>query len=1772
MATEAPAGPRSARWVAEPLLQAGSTVDHYKIIRRIGLGGMGEVYLARDLRLGRPVAIKLMSKFESALVEQFMLEARATARLNHPHIVTVYDIGEVDGAPYLALEYLEGRTLADRRREQALGIGELLRTGLAIAEALAAAHREGILHRDLKPSNIIFPRDGRLRVVDFGLAKMLVSNELAETDPVLEALPVETAPTLASPAPRPARAATPPPEDDLPTVATPATVVDPSLAGSPAAGASVYRTGLGFAGTPPYMAPEQWVQIDTRATDVWALGVILYELVCGERPYSGPDEVLRYLITSPDPVPAPAAFRDIPSELAACVMRCLAKRPEDRPSADEVVALLEPMVQRGRLPTAAGESNPFRGLLAFTEQHADLFYGRDDEVTAFLERLRADVVVPVVGPSGAGKSSFVRAGVVPRLREQGRWHILRFRPGSEPLFTLADRLLAGDSTGSVVTPHGSTRDSRTERGLRREAAGESDAHQLAAELRATPGRLAVLLGELAERTGSRVLLLVDQLEELYTLVEDEGEREAFMEAITSAADDPAEPVRVVFTLRDDFVGRVAVGRRARDVLGRVVLLGPPGPEALRQTLLGPLAATGYGFDDPALPDQMIRAVHGEPASLPLLQFTMRLLWERRDVQRRLLLRAEHDAIGGVAGALAAHADVVIEALDPERVRLARDLFLRLVTSEGTRRVVPRERLLDGLGADAGEVLDRLVDARLLAVRRGHNPDEGSRVELAHESLIVAWQRLAWWLDDSREERRAIGELGQAAELWQRRGRREDELWQGDALAEAQRTLGRVSPSNVPEVARAFVAAGVERHTRGARRRRRTRIAATAALVLVALGSLGAAWLLARKERAARAAEERAEGERAQVLVESARAAHARRDPLQARSKLRSALEIRDSAAARALWGQLGREPLIWTKSVSAHVYQTRFSPDGKTLAAAAQSKLVYLLDTTTLEARVLQGHGDQVLSVAFAPDGGQVASAAWNGEVFLWDLASERSRPLSRDAGEVYKIAFAPDGRRLYAIGKDGSLRSWELGGHPVVRAVQVGRLASAAFARDASAVGFTTGGEDAGLWRLPDLAAWQTFHRDGSRTSAVAVAPGGTLLAWGEQDGAVRVWSSETGREVRSLHGHTAKVTGLGFDPGGTRLASVGMDLTLRMWDLATGRELFTITGTGQFANGIEFDAAGARMTTGGLDVSMWAADGAGMRPPTGHQSAVYGLAFTGDGRSLATADIDGVIRLWDVASGTARCTFHGHEGELRAAAIHPRGDLLVTGGQDRVIRLWSLPSCAPAGVLEGHERRVLDLAFSRDGAWLVSAAEDETARLWRMDTRTLVATLRGHTGAVSRAAFSPDGERVATAGWDGAVWMWTRDGKGRAIYRGDQQLDGVAFSPDGGRLAIAGTDGAARLWDGAGWREVSRFPGRYYDLAFHPDGARLLLAASDRTAHVVDLGSGARMTLLGHHGEVNSIEVDPSGTTLATASDDWTVRTWRADSGRPLWHSVGLIGDETFGQRGWLGPGGAARPAARGWRRAVEERARSAAASGDRLCMTTWQGRLEVWDRARDRRLYERRGAGRVIAGPGGCLTLDGTNAELHTPSGTLIIASGATAVAADPEGWLVADGDRVLVFDPAGAERARRAGGVGVTSLLRTGGVLVLGYRDGILERRDGGRALLFDETPASRVTALAPGPAAGTVVAGFANGAVGVWDLESGKRLEGMQLHGLVDSVAVAGGRLHAATDLGDHAAYDLGVFRADYCALLRSVWRQVPTQWGAGVPQALPRPAGHPCAR
>ena len=288
-------------------LAVDTMLDHFRIVRLIGSGATGEVYLARDTKLARKVAVKVVKANidETGLRDAFLEEARATARFNHPHIVSIYAVGEVRGRPYVVLEYLEGGNLRKRLGEgRRMARPVALRFALAVAKALAEAHSRDILHRDLKPENIIVPADGRLRVVDFGLAR------------------------LAS------------------------TVGDGDEDGEPV-------------GTPEYMAPEQWLDIEvTTAVDVWSLGVVLFEMVAGTVPFPFLDSMtlgdLARTICDPDPTPRLSHMVEAPGELDGLIARMLDKDPTLRPSAGDVVRELELMLGTKSAAVEEG-SGAFRG-------------------------------------------------------------------------------------------------------------------------------------------------------------------------------------------------------------------------------------------------------------------------------------------------------------------------------------------------------------------------------------------------------------------------------------------------------------------------------------------------------------------------------------------------------------------------------------------------------------------------------------------------------------------------------------------------------------------------------------------------------------------------------------------------------------------------------------------------------------------------------------------------------------------------------------------------------------------------------------------------------------------------------------------------------------------------------------------------------------------------------------------------------------------------------------------------------------------------------------------------------------------------------------------------------------------------------------------------------------------------------------------------------------------------------------------------------------------
>ncbi len=274
----------SMRALCRPIIAAmplapGTRLGRYEIVASLGAGGMGEVYRARDTRLGRDVALKVLPQSLAAdaeRLERFEREARAVASLSHPNIVTLHSVEDDAATRFLIMELVEGKGLDEHITPGGLPVERVKQLGSAVAEALAAAHERGIIHRDLKPANVMLTHDGRVKVLDFGLAKQALSrgtSTQSETD------------TAAAPLSRPGQ----------------------------------------VVGTVPYMAPEQvrGEEADAR-TDVFALGVMLYELACGRRPFHGPNTAMITSAILRDPPPTlSSAGGDVPPELEQVVLRCL---------------------------------------------------------------------------------------------------------------------------------------------------------------------------------------------------------------------------------------------------------------------------------------------------------------------------------------------------------------------------------------------------------------------------------------------------------------------------------------------------------------------------------------------------------------------------------------------------------------------------------------------------------------------------------------------------------------------------------------------------------------------------------------------------------------------------------------------------------------------------------------------------------------------------------------------------------------------------------------------------------------------------------------------------------------------------------------------------------------------------------------------------------------------------------------------------------------------------------------------------------------------------------------------------------------------------------------------------------------------------------------------------------------------------------------------------------------------------------------------------------
>ncbi len=1113
-------------------------------------------------------------------------------------------------------------------------------------------------------------------------------------------------------------------------------------------------------------------------------------------------------------------------------------------------------------------SNPYVGPVAFEREDAALFFGRDREAASLASLLISESVVLFYAQSGAGKTSLVNARLIPQLETKGFEVLPVVRVGIETRAVVAPQNIHVFNTLCYLSGLPQEHLNRIENKplrefLQREVAGDDE----------LPPRI----------------LIFDQFEEILTCYpERRADREDFFLQLRAALG--ADPLlSVLFMVREDHIAgldrfaRLLPGRlRTRFRMERlrfedaITAIRRPAQEAGRPFADGVAEALADNLRQERIAGQE-KTIAGEYVESVQLQVVCRQLWENlRDRPGERITQADVDAFGDVDRALEVFYEGIVErvvretGVSPAQIR--RWFEETLITPSRRRSQV--EKQPETTGGLPNQAVDWLVAHHLIRaeVVRG-----GTWYELVHDRLVdpilASNER---WLPAERFP------LLADAKAWERGGRDPSFLPPGQKLAEAiqwananREVVGELEREFLDEASNAEVRRGVER-ARATRRLRRL-AGALAMMLFIALGLLAGLFVQARRleVRGRLIAALKDVDKDPQASLEST---------LQAWSlKLgfdRVIVREFEAVLHRALHGS--RATLVWTGR-NGQVGPVALSPDGKLLATAIADGGVKVWDIETGDAW-LTGHASVVTGVAFTADGTRLATVGEDAPVQVWDIASGTAiSTLSGHADLVYDVAFSPDGESLVTVGEDASVRLWDAASATELRrfAGHVGAVYAVAFRPDGERL--ATGGEDDSvkLWDAGSGMEVRTLVGHRGDVHSVAFSPDGRRLASAGDDALVMVWDAFSGTEPPTPVSAGELVLEVTFSPDGRYLVTVGQDGTAGIRNLSTGEREFSLSGDlYRDASAISSSGKYLAMTAESGRTRVWELHFADVPTLVGREGPVRAVAFSPDGKHLATAGGDRSVVVWDAEAGQERFSLNAHKARVNTVAFGPQSRLLASASDDHTARVWDALSGEIRHTLSGHTNLVMDVVFGPDGGRLATASCDGTAKVWDLASGEILLTVGDGNAAVYTTAFSPDGKLLATAGEDGTLRLWDSTSGAEVLNRAGHQdtVTAVTFGPDGELLATASDDHTAKVWaiaSGQVRHTLSGHTSSVTAVAFSPDGRCLATSGRDNATIFWDAASGLeRFRLPGHTDPVESIAFSPDGARLATASLDGTVR----------------------------------------------------------------------------------------------------------------------------------------------------------------------------------------------------------------------------------------------------------------------------------------------------------
>ena len=1169
------------------------------------------------------------------------------------------------------------------------------------------------------------------------------------------------------------------------------------------------------------------------------------------------------------------------------------------------------------------KKSPYKGLKRFNFQDREYFFGRDALIYKLFTAVNKSSFSLVLGASGSGKSSVVRAGLIPEIKEYieiyKRFYYFIFTPDRDPFESLY-------------------------RCLKNE---EKDYNFSISEaeiaLKAKSGTLMEVINTL-KKEDEYWFLFIDQFEQLFTICTDLEKRKNFIAGIVELAKKRESSVKIVLAMRSDFLEQFSfyptLGAIANQ--NNIHLVTEMYPDELRRAIAQPAAKNGVVFEE-GLIEQIIEEVERQKGYLPLLQYTLDLLWEKEcksigadgcpHIEDRTLNKINYAALEGVRGALQKRVDEIYKDIcekNPEGELVTKQIFLKLVNiveiDSESKFVSRRAYRNEFVGEPIESILKRFIDENLLVSSYEYSKAEkllvGSRddkyiehatVEIAHEILLSSWEELKRWLEAEKEAIILKNWLAGETRKWlEVRAKDElkasDELLKGSRLeqvVELRKKNGFEKLGGLVAEENEFIDVSVSEKERierekEARRQRDIRtawgIAAGSVMALVVSSSLGLMALKQTKQAQLNLANSHArtsmsmlsQGQDLDAFLEAIRA-----------GKILQKYQAKDPQVWGSLIGNIyeGRE----RNRLHGHdgsVLSVSISNDNKTIVSGSSDNNIKVWNLKTgTKIHTLTGHDSSINSVSISNDGKTVVSSSDDKTIKVWNLETGTEiGTLTGHDRPIYdkpiSVSISNDAKTIVSGSYLGTIKVWNL-----ETGTEIGTftghdtpIITVSISNDDKTIVSGSSDNTIKVWNLETGTEIRTLPvrvaGHDNYVYSVSISNDSRTIVSGRNDGTIKVWNLETGTEARTLRGHNAGVLSVSISNDEKTIVSGSSDNTIKVWNLETGTEIGTLTGHYNYVYSVNISNDSQTIVSGSRDntIKVWNMEtGTEVGTITGHNNYVYSINISNDSKTIVSGSRDNTVKVWDMKTGTEIQTIRGHNSPIISVSISDDSQTIVSSSSDNTIKVWDMETGTEIQTIRGHSP--ISTSISNDGKTIVSGNDNNTIEVWNLETGTEIHTLTGHESRVNSVSISSDSKTIVSGSYDSTIKVWDmKTGTEIQTIRGhNSPIISVSISDDSKIIVSGSADNTIKAWDLETGELISTLTGHdspVMSVSISNDSKTIVSGSVDNTIKVWNLEAEELIcTLRGHDSRVNSVSISNDGKTIVSGSNDNTIKIWNID-----------------------------------------------------------------------------------------------------------------------------------------------------------------------------------------------------------------------------------------------------------------------------------------------------